>query len=96
MKTYAGSPTAAAAAAVAPARLPVDAQASAGTPNSTARSAATATARSLNESDGLRVSSLIQSRSTPRTGASRPASRSGVEPTGSDRAGTASTGSSSR
>ena len=55
-----------------------------------------ATARSLKLNDGLRVSSFSQSRSTPRVGASRAASSSGVEPTGSDRAGAASTGSSSR
>ena len=65
MKTKAGRPAAAAAAAVAPARFPVEAQASASTPNSTARAAAIATARSLKLSDGLRVSSLIHSRSTP-------------------------------
>ena len=50
-----------------------------------------ATARSLKLSDGLRVSSFSQRRSTPRLGASRAASSSGVEPTGSDRAGAAST-----
>ena len=38
------------------------------------------------------MSSFSQSRSTPRVGASRAASSSGVEPTGSDRAGAASTG----
>ncbi len=92
MNTYAGRPTAAAAAAVAPARLPVDAQASASTPNSTARAAATATARSLNERDGLRVSSLSHRRSTPSVGARRSAVSNGVDPTGSDRAGAASTG----
>src|SRR6185436_16894797 len=95
MNTYAGSPTAAAAAAVAPARFPVEAQARAGTPKSTARAAATATARSLKLSDGLRVSSLIQSRSRPRTGAIRSAFDNGVEPTGRPRAGGSSTGSSS-
>src|SRR4029453_18737662 len=85
MQTYAGSPPAAAAAAVAPARLPVEAHARAGRLKSTARAAAIAAGRSLKDKDGLRVSSLIHSRSTPSTGARRAEAVRGVEPRGGGR-----------
>ena len=57
--------------------MPVEAQARVWKPHSAARAAATATTRSLNESVGLRESSLTQSRSRPRRAASRGASTSG-------------------
>ena len=71
MKTTARRPRAAAAAATDAERLPVEAQASVWKPHSAARAAATATTRSLNESVGLRESSLTQSASSPRRAARR-------------------------
>ena len=79
MNTYAGSPAFAAAAAVAPARLPVDAQASASNPKSSAFAVASATARSLNQSVGLRESSLRWTRATPSAAASGSDAMSGVD-----------------
>src|SRR6476646_4119752 len=91
-KMYVGSPSAAPAAAVAPARLPVEAHASASYPSSTDLAAATATTRSLNEWVGFEVSVLTySSQSRPSSAASRSARISGEFPTGSPRAG-ASTG----
>ncbi len=96
MNTTLWSPATAAAAAVAPARLPVEAQARVSKPNSTARAAAMATTRSLNERVGLRLSSLSQIVATPRALARRSARTSAVPPTARPRAGGASTGSNSR
>ena len=88
MKTYDGSPAAAACALTAFARLPVDAQATVSNPSSCARASATDTTRSLNECVGFAVSFLIQSSRIPSRSARRSARTSGVQPVGSaERAG---------
>src|SRR4029453_14300667 len=75
------SPWAAAAAAVAPARFPVEAQATVDRPNARALATATATTRSLKELVGLRVSSLRNSGpGTPSASARRGAGTSGGRP----------------
>jgi hypothetical protein len=67
MSTYAFRPAAAALAATLPARFPVEAQPTVWNPNSTAFESATATTRSLNESEGwLTASFLMYSSATPR------------------------------
>ena len=83
MKTYEGSPAAAACALTALARLPVEAQATVSKPSSWARARATETTRSLNECVGLAVSFLIQSSLIPSLWARRSARTSGVQPVGS-------------
>src|SRR5438445_50949 len=69
-KTAASSPSAAARAATAFARLPVEEQASVVRPSSCAFAHATATTRSLNECVGLAVSSLRYSSPMPSASAS--------------------------
>ena len=76
MKMHASSPSAAAWAATAPARLPVEAQASTFSPSSRAFADATATTRSLNEWVGFAASILMCSSRRPSArpaGAPRPA-----------------------
>jgi hypothetical protein len=81
MKTYAGVRAFAAAAAVAFARFPVDAQDIASNPNARAIVVATETTRSLNEFEGLTESSLTQSVAVkPSRSARLSARRSGVKP----------------
>ncbi len=92
MNTYAGSPAYALCAATAPARLPVEAQATVSKPSSIARASATETTRSLNECVGFAVSFLIQISPTPSCSARRSARTSGVQPVCSERAGTRSSG----
>src|SRR5213078_1600480 len=93
-KTTASSPSAAARAATAFARLPVDEHASVVRPSSCAFAAATATTRSLNECVGFAVSSFSQSSPTPTASASRGTRTSGVQPTGSRCSGGGATGNS--
>ena len=83
MKTYDGSPAAAACAATAFARLPVEAQATVSNPSSIARASATDTTRSLNECVGLAVSFLTHNSRSPSRSARRSARTSGVQPVGS-------------
>src|SRR5207244_12882565 len=85
MKIHALSPARAAWAATAFARLPVEAQPIVSSPNAAAALTATATTRSLNDSDGwLTVSFFTQARATPRRRARAGASTSGVNPVSSD------------
>src|SRR2546422_8866445 len=87
----------AAAAAVAAARLPVDAQPTAGSDHSRAFAIATATGRSLNEYVGLTVSSLIQTSRVPIALSKFLARRKGVQPAArSTIAWSSNTGRSSR
>jgi len=96
MSTTQGSPTEAAWAAVAFARLPVEAQATMGSLNSRALDTATETTRSLNERVGwLTASFLIQTSLTPRRSARRSARKSGVMPVRSPTVGGPSSGKSS-
>ena len=91
MKTYDGSPAAAACALTAFARLPVDAHATVSNPSSWARASATDTTRSLKECVGFAVSFLIHSSRSPSFWARRSARTSGVQPVGSaDRGGPSS------
>ena len=97
MKIHALSPARAAWAATAFARLPVEAQPIVSSPNAAAALTATATTRSLNDSDGwLTVSFFTQARATPRRRARAGASTSGVNPVSSDSTGSPSNGSHSR
>ncbi len=97
MKIHAGSPALAARAATALARLPVDAQPTAGRSNSSARFTAIATTRSLKESVGEFAASFLIHRSSipsalPREGAGR----RGVKPTSWPTRGSSCSGNSSR
>src|SRR5687767_1889905 len=97
MKIQASSPSRAAAAATAFARLPVDAQPTTVRPKAWAAFSALATTRSLNESDGNDPAScLTRQRETPNAAASRGASTSGVQPAFRQRTGLPVNGSHSR